>query len=95
MDSGITPFKGRRESTAEPMTVLYRFARGTQIGEIKERKVLAFAALEFFVFVDGELRENLTADHCVVSGIATADWNIRRATIGRGASGMVLTRSPT
>jgi hypothetical protein len=57
--SSVNPFKGRVYIPSPPMRVLHRFTKpGGHWAEIRERKVTQFAALEFFVFVDGSLLES-------------------------------------
>jgi hypothetical protein len=56
-DPHYTPFKGRQASTPA-MRTLHRFSKPGHTAEIRERTVAAFRALEYFVFVDGELIES-------------------------------------
>ena len=57
--SDISPFTGRRQSSAAPMRVLHSFIKpGGHCAEIRERKVTHFEAIEFIVFVDGSLLES-------------------------------------
>jgi len=58
MDSGITPFKGRRATGTQPTRLLRQFAKSGHVAEIRERTVTAFKAVEFIVFVDGSLVES-------------------------------------
>ena len=52
------PFKSRALETTAPMRVLRRFVRPSHVAEIRERTVSAFAAFEWFVFIDGQLAES-------------------------------------
>ena len=53
------PFKGRIAHAHAPMRVLHRFTKpGGHWAEIRERKVTTFRALEYLVFVDGQLSES-------------------------------------
>jgi hypothetical protein len=57
--SDITPFKGRSELAAAPLTVLHRFTKpGGRVAVICERKVSPGRAIEFLVYVDHDLRES-------------------------------------
>ena len=59
MNNDINPFKGSRVKVSSPMTVLHRFTKpGGHWAEIRERKVTAFRAIEYIVFVDGSLLES-------------------------------------
>jgi hypothetical protein len=53
------PFKGRRPRASPPMRVLYRFRKPDgRLAEIRERTVTQLRAIEFFVFINGELVES-------------------------------------
>lgn len=53
------PFKGRIVNTTAPMRVLHRFEKpGGRVMEVRERKVATWEALEFLVFLDGDLLES-------------------------------------
>ena len=55
----VTPFKGHRDLTAAPLTVLHRFTKpGGRVAVICERRVSPWRAIEFLVYVDHDLREN-------------------------------------
>lgn len=56
--SSVNPFKGRAPDPVPAMRVLHRFIKAGRWVEIRERKVTQFAALEFFVFMDGSLLES-------------------------------------
>jgi len=56
----VTPFKGRIVNSPVPQRVLHRFVKpGGHWAEIRERKVTAFQAIEFIVFVDGWLLDSM------------------------------------
>lgn len=59
MSLDSNPFEGRRIASAAPETVLHRFLKaGGRVGEIRERRLTRWKALEFLVYIDGNLHES-------------------------------------
>lgn len=57
-DEHYSPFPTRAAVLAPPMRVLHRFTKPGHVAEVRERRVTAFAAFEWFVFIDGQLTES-------------------------------------
>jgi len=54
-----TPFDGRHCVNAPvPTRVIRRFRKTAHVAEIRERKVTTFRAIEWLLFVDGQLLES-------------------------------------
>jgi len=56
-DDHYTPFEGKRVTAPVPTRVIRRFCKPAHVAEIRERKVTTFRALEWLLFVDGQLLE--------------------------------------
>jgi hypothetical protein len=57
--SDVVPFRGRIVRASVPTRVLHRFTKaGGSVAEIRERIVTPFKALEYLVYINGQLSES-------------------------------------